>query len=71
MKVNLQKSERLTVGEGGNIDRLVGLIGCKKGHLPARYLGHRLGAKFKPKGIWHRAEEKFLKRLVMWNMGYR
>ena len=64
LKVNLDKSELVAVGEVHNMDLLVAVLGCKQGSLPMKYLGLPLGAKFKDKSIWNPILEKMEKKLA-------
>ena len=42
----------------------------KVGRLPSTYLGMSLGAPFKFVAAWNGTEERFRKRLAMWNRQY-
>ena len=44
LKVNVGKSEIVSVGEVGNIDDLGSILSCRVGSLPMKYLGMPLGA---------------------------
>jgi hypothetical protein len=47
LKVNLQKSKLLVVGEVPHIEKLASILSCNISSLPLRYLGLPLGAPFK------------------------
>jgi len=70
LKVNLQKSEFVTVGEVLHIEELASILYCNISSLPLRYLGVPLGALFKSKAIWDRILEKMENRLVSWKKIY-
>jgi hypothetical protein len=46
LKVNLSKSALVPVGSRGEVDQLVGVLGCGIGDLPLKYLGLPLRASF-------------------------
>ena len=58
LRINLGKSELVSVGDVADIEELAGLLGCKTSALPMKYLGLPLGAHFKSKGIWDPIIEK-------------
>ena len=51
---------------------LVGILGCKQGSFPLKYLGLPLGAnlKFKDRSIWNPIIEKVERKLVGWKQLY-
>ena len=51
LRINLEKSKLVPVGEVHNLDVLVGLLGCRHSSLPLKYLGLPLGTKFKELSI--------------------
>ena len=51
LSINLGKSELVPVGVVHNLEVLVGLLGCEQSSLPLKYLGLRLGVKFKDSSI--------------------
>ena len=53
LKVNIGKSEIVSVGEVGNLDALAHILCCKVGCLPMSYLGMPLGAHYKDSSIWN------------------
>ena len=53
LKVNIGKSEIVSVGEVGNLDALTSILCCKVGCLPMSYLGMPLGAHYKDSSIWN------------------
>ena len=70
LRINLEKSELLPVGNIPNVDELADELGCKVGNLPSSYLGLPLGANYKSMTIWDGVEERFRKRLAMWKRQY-
>jgi hypothetical protein len=70
LKVNLQKSELVAVGEVPYIEGLANILGCDISSLPLRYLGLPLGAPFKSKAILDVVIEKMEKRLASWKKIY-
>ena len=58
LKINLGKSELISVGEVHNLDVLLGLLGCRHSSLRLKYLGLLLSAKFKEVSIWNPILEK-------------
>ncbi|KAJ9536970.1 hypothetical protein OSB04_029703 [Centaurea solstitialis] len=49
-------------------ERLAGIIGCKAGTIPFRYLGLPIGADMRKKDSWKPLIEKFEQKLSMWKM---
>ena len=47
LKINLEKSELIPVGEVRNLEEFVEVLGCKLGYLLSTYLGLPLGAPYK------------------------
>ena len=47
LKINLEKSELIPVGEVPNLEEFVEVLGCKLGYLLSTYLGLPLGAPYK------------------------
>ena len=39
LKINVEKSELIIVGDVSNLEELVGILGCKVVALPTTYLG--------------------------------
>lgn len=70
LKVNLNKSELVPVGEVHNIQQLADFLGCKVVALPIKYLGLPLGASFKAKHIWDGVVEKIERKLAAWKRTY-
>ena len=66
LRLNLEKSELISVGRVENIDDLALDFGCRVGSLPSTYLGLPLGALFKSVTVWDGVEERFHRRLAMW-----
>lgn len=51
LKINLAKSEFVSVGIVNNVEGLAKILGCRVSSLPKKYLGLSLGASFKGKSI--------------------
>ncbi|XP_041009392.1 uncharacterized protein LOC121253445 [Juglans microcarpa x Juglans regia] len=58
LKVNLAKSELVTIGNVPSVLSFANIFGCKFSTLPMNYLGLHLGASFKLQSIWDRVLEK-------------
>ena len=65
LRINLDKSEIMSVGRVENLEVLALEVGCKVGKLPTSYLGLPLGAHHKSVAVWDGVEERFRKRLAM------
>ncbi|RVW93501.1 Transposon TX1 uncharacterized 149 kDa protein [Vitis vinifera] len=63
LKVNLDKSEIISVGRVENVEDLALKFGSKVSTLPSSNLGLPLGARFKELAVWDGVEERFRKRL--------
>ncbi|XP_050280616.1 uncharacterized protein LOC126721610 [Quercus robur] len=70
LKVNVGKSEIVSVGEVGNLDALAHILCCKVGCLPMSYLGMPLGAHYKNSSIWNPIIERIEKKLASWKQLY-
>uniref|UniRef100_A0A2N9JAL9 Reverse transcriptase domain-containing protein n=1 Tax=Fagus sylvatica TaxID=28930 RepID=A0A2N9JAL9_FAGSY len=70
LKINLCKSEMVSVGCVPDLENLAGIMGCKTAQLPMNYLGLPLGAKFKSKAIWDPILEKMERKLAGWKRMY-
>ena len=66
LRVNMDKSELISVGGVKNVEDLASKFGCKVGSFLSTYLGILLGAPFKFVVAWDGIEERFRKRLAMW-----
>ena len=64
LKVNLDKSELIPMGEVSNIEDLTRVVGCKVGSLPSTYLDLHLGASFKSLQMWDAMDERFQNGLL-------
>ena len=58
MKINLEKSEMIPMGEVDNLEELACEIGCKVGKLPSSCLGLPLRASYKSMVVWGGVEEQ-------------
>ena len=70
LKINLEKSKLIPIGEVSNLEDLVEALGCKEGSLPSTYLKLPLGAPFKSSRVWDGVEKRFRIRLVLWRREY-
>lgn len=70
LKINLAKSELVSVGNSYNVDGLASILGCKVSSLPMKYLSLPLGASFKAKSINNSIIEKIKRRLAGWKRMY-
>jgi hypothetical protein len=58
LKINLSKSEIVSVGVVGDVEELASILGYDVASLPIKYLGLPLGAKYKDSNMWTRIIEK-------------
>ena len=70
MRINLDKSSILLMGDVENPDLLALELRCKVGSLPTTYLSLPLGARHKSTKVWDAIEEKFQKGLAIWKRQY-
>ena len=70
LKINLEKSELIPIGEVPNLEEFAEVLGCKVGSLPSTYLGLPLGAPYKSSRAWEGVEERFPKKLALWKRQY-
>ncbi|GMP57626.1 hypothetical protein CsSME_00021626 [Camellia sinensis var. sinensis] len=70
LRINLSKSELISVGEVERLLVLVAVLGCKVANLPVTYLGLPLGASFKAKGVWDGVVERVQRHLAGWKRQY-
>ena len=63
LKINMQKSEIILVGEMEDVDRATSLFGCRIGKFPTSYLGLPLGAPHRHCDVWDSIEERFKRKL--------
>ena len=66
LKINMEKSELIPVGDGIDLRRLTDVLGCKAGSLPSTYLGLPLGSPYKSKAAWGVVVERVERRLASW-----
>ena len=57
LKVNVQKSEMVPIGEVDDVHALAEILGCRVGILPMSYLGMPLEASHKSPSIWNPIQE--------------
>ena len=70
LKVNLEKSAILPMGDVENLDLLAGELGCRVGSLPSTYLGLPLSLHQGSIRACEGIEEKFRRRLSTWKRQY-
>ncbi|RVX01885.1 Transposon TX1 uncharacterized 149 kDa protein [Vitis vinifera] len=66
LKINLEKSMVIPVGEVEGVLDMAAEIGCKVGQLPTVYLGLPLGAPNRASYVWDGVEEKMRRKLALW-----
>ena len=59
LKINLEKSELIPVGDIPNLEELAGLLGCRVDAFPTTCLDLPLGAPYNSCMVWERVEERF------------
>ena len=64
LKINLEKSFVMEVGDVANLDDLALELGCTTTTLPNTYLG--LGMRCNSLSVWDGMEERFRKKLAIW-----
>uniref|UniRef100_A0A2N9GD19 Reverse transcriptase domain-containing protein n=1 Tax=Fagus sylvatica TaxID=28930 RepID=A0A2N9GD19_FAGSY len=70
LKVNLDKSEMVPIGNVPNIQELAAMLDCRISALPMNYLGLPLGARYKSKALWDLVLEKMRCKLAGWKKLY-
>ncbi|XP_062156716.1 uncharacterized protein LOC133864405 [Alnus glutinosa] len=70
LRINLGKSELVSIGEVDDVESLAHILGCRIGSLLMTYLGMPLGASFKSLSIWNGVIEKVERRLARWKKLY-
>ena len=66
LRINLDKSEIIPVGEVEEVEELAVELGCRVGYLPSSYLDLPLGAHHKSLSMWDGVEERVRRRLALW-----
>ncbi|XP_028061851.1 uncharacterized protein LOC114265286 [Camellia sinensis] len=69
LRINLAKSELISVGQVTRSSVLAAILRCKVVSLPVTYLGLPLGASFKATGIWEGVVD-WVRRLAGWQRQY-
>lgn len=59
LKVNVNKSEMVPIGEVTNLQFVAYMLGCKVANLPMSYFGMPLGASHKSSSMWNPILENF------------
>ena len=70
LRINLAKSELITVGEVEDIEDMAVELGCRVGDFPVKYLGLPLRAHHKALSMWDGVEERMRRRLFLWKRHY-
>ncbi|RVX07309.1 putative ribonuclease H protein [Vitis vinifera] len=70
LKINLDKSMVIPVGEVDGVLDMAAEIGCRVGQLPTVYLGLPLGAPNRDVSAWDGVEERTRRRLSLWKRQY-
>ena len=70
LKINMEKSELIPIGDVTNVEDLASVLGCKIGNLSSTYLSLTLGAPHKFVRVWESIEEKFQSKLSLWKRQY-
>ena len=70
LRINLEKSSIISIGNVTNIEDLADELGCRIGKLPSTYLEVPLGMRRNPLQVWDGVEERFRKKLAMWKRQY-
>ncbi|RVW27357.1 putative ribonuclease H protein [Vitis vinifera] len=70
LRINLAKSEIISIGEVVEMEELAVELGCRVGSLPSQYLGLPLGAPNRAPYIWDGVEERVRRRLALWKRQY-
>jgi len=69
LKINLNKSTIIGMGDCPNLDEMAEIMGCQVGKLPSPYLGLPLRANHKSMDIWSTVIER-IERLDAWKGMY-
>ena len=70
LRVNMNKSEMVPIGEVTNLSYLADILSCRIGSLPMTYLGMPLGSSYKALEVWNPIIEKVERRLAGWKKLY-
>ena len=70
LRINLDKSEIIPVGEVEEMEEMAAELGCRVGSMPLVYLGLPLGAPNKATSVWDGVEERVRRRLALWKCQY-
>ena len=70
LKIDLEKSLILPIGNVENLDELAFELGCRIGAIPSTYLGLPLGMRHNHIQVWDGVKERFRKKLSLWKMQY-
>ena len=70
LKVNVHKSEMVSIKEVIDVHVLAEILGCRVGSLPMSYLGMPWGASHNSPSIWNPILEKIKQKLTKWKKLY-
>ena len=70
LKVNVHKSEMVSIKEVVDMHVLAEILGCRVSSLPMSYLGMPLGASHNSPSIWNPILEKIERKLAEWKKLY-
>ena len=70
LKVNVQKSEMVPIGEVDDVHALAEILGSRVGTLPISYLGMPLGPSYNSPSIWNPILKKIERKLAGWKKLY-
>ncbi|RVW40434.1 Protein arginine N-methyltransferase 2 [Vitis vinifera] len=70
LRINLDKSELISVDCVDDVEDLAAAIGCKVGSFPTTYLGLPLGVQYRSLAVWDCVEERMRKKLARWKSRY-
>ena len=70
LKVNVQKSEMVPIGEVDDVHALAEILGSRVGTLPISYLGMPLGPSYNSRSIWNPILKKIERKLAGWKKLY-
>ena len=66
LKVNVGKSEIVSIGEVSNLHTLVNTLQCRVGSLLMKYLGMPLSTSYTATSVWNPILERMEKKLSGW-----
>ena len=70
LKINLENSSIMSIGNVVKLDDLALEVGCKMGTFPTTYLGLPLEKHHNTTKVWDVIEENFWKKMALWKRKY-